>query len=146
MTSIAPPLSEQDLRTSGWEGYDAPGFTGEVGTLWTRREGDRVAVAMVTGQRHQNHLANTVHGGVLMTFADNALGTAVVHSLGAVLCSTVSLQTQFVSPGKIGEVLWCQPEVVRKGRRLVFVRGLICAGERVVATADGIWNILGAKA
>lgn len=145
MMPFTPPLTEHDLQASGWQSYDAPGFTGELGALWTFRDGDQVMVAMTTSQRHCNHLANTIHGGVLMTFADNALGTAVVHSLGAALCSTVSLQTQFVSPGKVGEVLWCQPEVVRKGRRLVFVRGLICAGDRTVATADGIWNILEAK-
>ena len=145
MTPFVPPTSEQQLSDEGWRTTASSGFTAEVGALWVRQDGEQVAVAMTTAERHCNHLAHTVHGGVLMTFADNALGFAVVHSLGAPRCVTLSLQTQFISPGKVGEVLWCRPEIVRKGRRTVFVRGLICAGDRTVASVEGIWSVLESK-
>jgi len=145
MIAFSPPASEQQLRDDGWQPVKAAGFSAELGTLWTFRHDDQLVVALPTAERHCNHLVNTVHGGVLMTFADNSLGLAVVQSLGEPRCATLSLQTQFISPGKVGEVLWCRPEIVRKGRRTVFVRGLICAGDRTVASIEGIWSVLEAK-
>jgi hypothetical protein len=49
---------------------------------------------------------------------------------------------QFVTAGNLGEFIEVRPEVVRKASSLVFMRGDVMAGSRVVATATGIWKIL----
>ena len=55
---------------------------------------------------------------------------------------TAQMQVQFVAAAKVGELITCQPEVVRKTSSLVFVRGLIEAGGRTVASADGMFKLL----
>ena len=98
-------------------------------------------MGLVLRDHHANSHMGTVHGGVVMTFADNAMGVGVVDAIGGQNCSTVSLQTQFVASAKVGEFLTCEPEVVRKTRNMVFVRGLVKSDDRVVATVDGIFKI-----
>jgi acyl-coenzyme A thioesterase PaaI-like protein len=36
-------------------------------------------------------------------------------------------------------------EAVRATKSIIFVRGQITVGERIVATADGVWKRLGAR-
>ena len=113
-----------------------------MGDLWSRDDGGNFTVGLLTEEKHCNHYPDTVHGGVLMTFADNALGFGVVRELGGTGCFTASLQTQFASSARIGDFLTCRPEIVRKTRSLVFVRGLLKVDDRVIASADGIWKVM----
>lgn len=140
---VGSTVDQAALLASGWQRVNSTGFVDYAGPFWQRRDGDQVAMGLVIEDHHTNSHLGTVHGGLVMTFADNALGLGVVAALGGALnCSTVSLQTQFVSAAKIGEFIICYPEIVRKTRNLVFVRGLIQVEDRVVATADGIWKVL----
>ncbi|VWX54849.1 PaaI family thioesterase [Novosphingobium sp. 9U] len=82
-----------------------------------------------------------VHGGALMTFADIALGVAVVDAIGAPNCSTAQLQYHFAAGVKVGSLLVCVPEVVRRTRRMVFTRGLFRVGDETVGSADAIYNV-----
>ncbi len=118
------------------------GFIGLSGPLWMRGSGEELAVGLLLDDRHSNNHLGTVHGGVLMTLADVGLGAGVYAALGGSNCVTVSLQTQFVSVARTGEFLVCQAEVIRKSRSIVFVRGLISVGDKVVASAEGIWKVL----
>ena len=79
-----------------------------------------------------------------MTFADIALGAGVAAAMAddRLNCATVSLQTQFVSVARIGEFISCKPEVIRKSKQLVFMRGLIQVGDKTIASAEGIWKLL----
>src|ERR1700760_2963696 len=66
-----------------------------------------------------------IHGGCLMTFADFALfmiGWKEFQGVGSV---TVSLNGEFVGPAKLGDLVEATGEVIRAGRSMVFIRGLI---------------------
>jgi len=129
------------LEAAGWASLEVGGFTGFAGAYWWRGAGSEAAIGFIAGEHHGNHIG-TVHGGMLMTFADVALGFGVVQALGAPRCATVQLTTQFIATAKLGEFITCRPEVIRQTDQLVFVRGLICVGDKVVASADGIWKVL----
>ena len=43
---------------------------------------------------------------------------------------------------EFGEFAEIEVEIVRATRSLVFLRGVMRVGDRVVATADGVWKIL----
>jgi acyl-coenzyme A thioesterase PaaI-like protein len=45
----------------------------------------------------------------------------------------------------MGGFLTCRPELIRRTSQIVFMRGLIKAGERTVASADGLWKLLDAE-
>ena len=57
--------------------------------------------------------------------------------------ATVQFDMQFVSAARMGDFVETRPEVVRRTAALVFMRGTLLAGTRVVATAQGVWKILG---
>ena len=97
----------------------------------------------VTEAQTNNHIG-TLHGGALMTFADMALGSSVVASLGEDRFKTVTtaLNTQFVSVAKVGDFVFCEPEIVSQKKKLLFVRGVIQTNERVIGNCDGIWSVL----
>ncbi|MYM63876.1 PaaI family thioesterase [Pseudomaricurvus sp. HS19] len=133
------------LEAEGWERVNvAEGFTGHVGPYWLKYSDHGVTVGLVVAARHTNNHLGTIHGGIVMSFADIGLGMGVVQSMGekARNCVTTSLNTQFVSVAKVGEFITIEPEVVRSGRHLVFVRGLIKTPEKSIASVEGIWKLL----
>jgi acyl-coenzyme A thioesterase PaaI-like protein len=129
------------LKAEGWRWIDAHGFSSIVGSIWLKGNGDDLLVGMLSTDRHANENLGTVHGGVLMTFADIAFGCAVAEAIGGVHCATVQLQLQFVASPTVGAFITCRPEVVRRTKVLVFLRGLISAEERTVGSADGLFRV-----
>ena len=136
------------LEENGWTSGVFDAFSSQLGPVWTRGRGadGELEVAFYATDAHTNGHLGTVHGGLLMTFADVSLGMKVGEVIGGPRCTTVSLQVQFVSAGQVGDFLVCCPEVVRRTRNLMFMRGLITVGDRPVATAEGIWKIWDAPA
>ena len=130
-----------DPAADGWEPVDDKGFLGLVGPTWRRLRDDRLEFAFRAEPKHAN-LRNVVQGGMLMTFADRALGRNSWRAAGEKPVATVEFNMQFVTAGKIGEVFEIRPELVRKTSSLVFIRGDVVCGTRTVATATGIWKIL----
>lgn len=134
-------MTPETLETEGWRCLDAAGFTGTVGPFWLLDQGEERTTGLFIEERHCNQYG-TIHGGVVTTFADIALGSGVAALLGdqRFNCVTASLQAQFISVAHVGEFISCKPEVLRRTKQMLFVRGLITVGERVIASADGIWK------
>lgn len=137
-------IDSQTLEAKGWTSISASGFTGLAGPFWSYGEGEDKTMGLLLEERHSNNHLGTVHGGVVMTFADIGLGSAVAAVMGEkrMGCVTVSLQTQFVSVARVGEFMTCQPEIVRASKQLLFIRGLIKVGDKTIASAEGIWKLL----
>ena len=136
-------MNEEQLSAEGWRRLPAVRYTAAVGPSWMKL----LDGSPIVGLQAQEHLGNDnlgiVHGGAIMTFADMALGCGVAYALGGKAnFVTAQMAVQFVAAANVGEFITCQPEVVRKTSSLVFVRGLIVAGERVVASCDGIFKLL----
>ena len=132
-----------DLAAAGWKTMPASDYPAMVGPFLARREGEGWRYAFVAEQRHMN-LGGVVHGGMLMSFADDALGATVWQSVGRKPCTTVQLNTQFIAPVRLGELVEVRAEVLRATRTVVFVRGALEVAGRTVVHADGVWKILGA--
>ena len=96
--------------------------------------------AFILDDRHTN-AAGIAHGGALLTFADAALGYALWTATDRAPCVTVSQQSNFLSPAKIGDLIACRPEVVRKTREIVFMRADFKAGDRIIFSATAVWKI-----
>ena len=133
-----------DPRGEGWELLADAGFIGLVGPSWGRGEGSEAAFAFVAEPRHAN-LLGVVQGGMLMTFADRALGIGAWNAAGNRACATVQFDMQFVSSARMDDFVELRPEVVRRTTSLVFMQGSLRAGPRVVAGAHGVWKVLGER-
>ena len=134
-----PDTPHFDPAAEGWDFEPESGFIGLVGPLWQQRSGLR-RFGFVADARHAN-LTGVVQGGMLMTFADRALGILAWEAAAAAVV-TVSFDMQFVGAGRIGSFITCEGEVVQRTRSLVFMRGLVQAGDRPVGIAQGTWKIL----
>ncbi len=138
-------MDADQLKAEGWTAFGAEGFSSYLAPYWVRGGNSEPEIGFIVDSRHANIHMGSLHGGALMTFADLGLGYGVGRALGGSNCSTAQLQLQFVAVAKIGEFVSCKPEIVRQTTRLIFVRGLIRAGERTIASADGIWKVFEEK-
>ncbi|MDN3564655.1 PaaI family thioesterase [Paeniroseomonas aquatica] len=134
-----------DPATTGWKRMQPDGYPGLIGPFWFKRDADGggFRYGFTAEARHLN-LGGVVHGGMLMSFADDVLGMTVWEAAGRKPCTTVQLSTQFIAPVKLGDYVVGRAEVLRTTRSVVFVRGLVSVGDRTIVHADGIWKILGA--
>lgn len=141
-----PTQAGFDPRAAGWKPLPAEDYPALIGPFWARREPGEVRAwryGFLAEKRHGN-LGGVVHGGMLMSFADDVLGMTVWEAAGRKPCTTVQLSTHFISPARIGEFVEGRAEVLRATRTVVFVRGLLTVGDRTVVSAEGVWKILGA--
>jgi acyl-coenzyme A thioesterase PaaI-like protein len=138
---------EQDLLAAGWEKIQTEGFTAHVGPFWRRVAGGDVEIGLIVEDRHCNSHMGTLHGGMVMTFADIALGSGAARRLGVPRFNgvTASLNTQFVAVAHVGEFISCKPEVIHQGKQMFFMRGLIITNSKVVASCEGIWKLISRK-
>ena len=126
---------------AGWraaEQFDP--FEAHLGPYFERMIDGAREFAFIVDDRHTNRQGVT-HGGALLTFADAALGYALWDATDRAPCVTVSQQSQFVASAVDGDLVTCKPELVRKTREIVFIRGDFRVGERIVFTASAVWRI-----
>jgi len=119
------------------------GFSAHAGNMYVRKpkDGHTLAFGFRVAPHHLNQ-GGVVHGGMLVTFIDHAMGAYVHTAAGRKPCSTISLDCNFVSPGKVGDWIECTGEIGRVTSSLVFMEGKLTANGRVVLQAKGIWKIL----
>ena len=125
----------------GWraaEQFDP--FEAYLGPYFERQQKGGREFAFIIDDRHTNAQA-VAHGGALLTFADAALGYALWDATDRAPCVTISQQSQFTSSAVSGDLVTCMPEIVRKTREIVFIRGDFKVGDKVVFTASAVWRI-----
>lgn len=140
MSEAADAGAERERE--GWIAMEDEGFIGLVGPLYHRPfDGGPVSrFRFFPEARHRNR-NEVVHGGMLMTFADRALGYTVRSGDLARRQVTVQLDFHFVRSAAIGEAVDFEGRVIRETRNFVFVDGTMSAGGQTVLTARGIWKI-----
>ncbi len=116
--------------------YDDP-FENLVGPLGYKVVDETISFAFRADERHGN-TGGTLHGGMLMTFADFALCLTAVWDQPGEKCVTVSCHSEFVAAGYPGDLIEAAGEVVRRTRSLTFVRGQVFTAERVLVNYSAI--------
>ena len=133
-----------DPAAAGWEPYRDEGFIGLVGPFWTRPSSSSLLYAFMAESKHHNR-RGVVQGGMLMTFADRSMGMTCWYANERQPQATVQLDMHFVDAVQVGEFVEAKCKVVRRTRSLIFMSAELVVGERVVATANGVWKTLGKR-
>ncbi|MEE8112708.1 MAG: fumarylacetoacetate hydrolase family protein [Acidobacteriota bacterium] len=118
-----------------------PPFTNYLGIKVERRGRGEAAATLPLADHHRNR-RGVVHGGVITTLLDTALGAAVIAAIPKEWwCATTSLSVQFLEGARDG-LLQATGRVARRGSRVAFAQGEIRdeAG-RVVAVGQGTWHL-----
>jgi uncharacterized protein (TIGR00369 family) len=138
-------MDEAAMEADGWRRLPTIRYSAALGPTFTKRIDGKITAALLAQEHLGNDNLGIIHGGAMMTFADMAMGIGVGYAMGGkATFVTAQLAVQFTAAAKVGELITCQPEVVRKTSSMVFVRGLIEAGGRTVASVDGIFKLLDA--
>jgi uncharacterized protein (TIGR00369 family) len=136
MSDVADRLPE------GAENISQAGFNRHAGPFYRLADDGEVRrFAFVVSDKHMN-AAGTVHGGLLMTFADIAMSRTSRLATGAKSCSTVSLSCDFMSPGRLGDLVEIRVRMTKRTRTLVFLASEIAARGEILMTAAGLWRIV----
>jgi len=135
---MEPPATATPDLPAGYRRFDYEDpFEDHVGPLGYKVAGGAISFAFRADGRHAN-TSGTLHGGMLMTFADYALCLTAVWDQPGEKCVTVSCNCEFVAAGAPGMLIEASGEVVRRTRALTFVRGQVFSGERVLLTCSAI--------
>ena len=123
------PIQETAGEFKDWLYWPSEAFEfGAAGPFYYKKIGDEYVSRFRATHKHLNG-GGTVHGGCLMTFADFslfAIATDHIDYYGV----TVAFTSEFLSAPKAGQLMEARGEVLKAGRSIIFVRGVI--------TADGV--------
>jgi uncharacterized protein (TIGR00369 family) len=144
VSEAAPRHTLDSLQAAGWEPFEKTGFIGLIGPLLFKTENGKTTYGFLADEKHENR-RGVIHGGMLAAFCDRALGAAARSTKEGLSVATIELGIHYVSAANVGELIEADCEVVRMTRSLAFMRGTLRAGDRVVATAEGLWKILTPK-
>jgi uncharacterized protein (TIGR00369 family) len=117
-------------------------FELHVGPAFARGEGLVRRYAFQVRAEHCN-MRGVVHGGMLMTLADMTLGQAVWDATDKAPSVTLNMQSQFLKSANVGDWIEVVPELTRRTRAFIFMRGDFTVGGEIVMTASSVWKLLG---
>lgn len=132
---------EKELLAGGWQrGADVP-FVTLIGPIWEREEEGGWRFGFLAQPKHRNR-RDVVHGGMLMAFADRALGLTGRRANNDQPQATIQLNFQFINAVHVGDFVEASCVVVRRTRFIIFMNATLTVGSELVGTATGIWKTL----
>lgn len=127
----------RDAKFRDWGG---PGLTlrDYLGIVMTKRGDGEVVLELDADERHLN-MSGIVHGGVLATMADSAIGLAVQTKidLETYFTTAAQLNISFMRAAQTGP-LKARGFVTTLGRRLAFGEAEVWQGDTLVAKGSGV--------
>jgi len=119
---------------------EAIGFAAANGPWFEKLDGERMIRAFRPGPQHAN-THGIVHGGMLAAFLDSAMGSTVSHVLNR-RCVTVRLTIDYLMPGRVGDWLQAEAELIGHDEQVAQVRGRLYGPRHEVLAAVGTFALL----
>lgn len=136
----------EPIETGEWAGWrkwggDEP-FEDHVGPFYTRSDDNGEWICGMRVQPKNLRSGGICHGGALVAFADYSLFLLAYDEIGNTDGVTVSLTTDFLAAAPAGSLLIARGGVLRKGRSLAFMRGVIEADGTPVLGFSGVVKLI----
>jgi uncharacterized protein (TIGR00369 family) len=141
---LATDVTEGEFK--GWKTWTEEPFEHDTAGPFYMRTDAQGQVAAFRAQRKHMNAGGVMHGGCLMTFADFALFAIANHGMEGVYGLTVAFTSEFLDGALEGELIEARGEVLRQGRSITFVRGLVTANGRPVLNFSGTIKLRKPKA
>lgn len=123
---------------AGWRTWPRAIFEFRSGPFYFRHDvNERIRCAFRVEKRHLNGMGST-DGGCLTTFADFSLFAFASRELGTALAVTVSLNAEFIEAAREGDLIEAEGDVVRAGRSLIFLRGVLRCKSQPLMIYSGV--------
>jgi uncharacterized protein (TIGR00369 family) len=127
-----------DLLAKGWLPIEDESFMATLGQAFQRSAGESIETAIQTDSRHQN-LAGTVHGGVIMTLVDRAIGINCRRVRADSPSATLTTTINFQRPARTGSLLIATCRIRKSGRTMIFAEADVTADDALIASASAIF-------
>jgi len=114
-----------------------------IGPVYSKGEGEDLVLGLRVEKKHCN-MRGALHGGILATLADVALGYTIAFSTSPPTgLITTNLSLDFAGTAKIGDWIEARVDVQKKGSRLAFANCYINAGEERIVRASAVFLVAG---
>lgn len=124
---------------AGWKTYiGGDPFEDHAGPFYWKTEADGRPVCAFRAERKHMNGGGSMHGGCIMTFADYCLFVIARDALNDSHSVTATFNGEFVGGAPVGALVEGRGEVVKAGRSMVFVRGLITTGGEPVMSFSAV--------
>lgn len=100
----------------------------------------KAEIVVNTAENHANP-QGLVHGGLIMSAADSAMGNAI-RSLGIKMV-TVDCTTSFLAEAEFGKDIIAVGEVIKSGRNIFFAEARVWCEKKLIATAKATFFKIG---
>jgi len=122
------PTRETQGEFKDWLTWPGEEFEfGVAGPFYFKKIGDEYVSRFRAASKHMN-AGGAMHGGCLMTFADFALFAIAADHI-EYYGVTVAFTSEFLSGPRPGQLMEARGDVLRAGKSIVFVRGIITADD-----------------
>ena len=122
---MLPGETVTDGEFEGWSTWPDEPFEHDTAGPFYFRVDDQGPVAAFRAKRKHMNKGGVVHGGCLMAFADFSLFAIAHDKLDGEYGVTVAFNSEFLSGPTEGAWVEARGEVLRSGKSIIFVRGLI---------------------
>ena len=139
MTHAPAPF---DPAAQGWKRLDFAGFAAFIGPFWGKEVDGAHLVGLLTEARHANR-NGTVHGGVLLSLADQAFALGTTAASDTRARATIQLNLQFIRAVTPGSFVVARSVLQRQTRSMAFMSGELLVDDEIVASGTGVWKLIG---
>ena len=117
-------------------------FLETIGPLYSVGSGATLMIGMRVQEKHTN-ARGTLHGGVLASIADIALGYGLGTSTNPPTSMvTASLSVDFAGSAQIGDWVQTSLDIQKIGSRMAFANVYFSVGNQRIARASGVFLVL----
>ena len=131
------PESENRNSAEIWHELVGEPFDDLVGPFQHRQLADGSVVCRFQSSGKNTNGLGILHGGALMTFADYSLFVTGKAATSREMV-TVSVTADFTGSASAEDEIEARCEVVKKGRSLVFMRGMLSSSSGPIMSFSGI--------
>lgn len=135
-------MNDPDFPGPGWETYDSSSpFSAPFGRMYQKFEPDGVCRRAFRARLAHTNGLGIVHGGMLASFIDALMGTAVLRASRSTAL-TVRLATEYISIARPGNWIEGRSWVTRQTGSEAYVEAEAHVGGRPLIKAQGVFKIM----
>jgi uncharacterized protein (TIGR00369 family) len=110
--------------------------------LYSKRTENAVIIGLRLAKPHTNG-RGLIHGGLIATLADNAMGHSCGQRLGGTSSLvTIGLAVDFVDTAQVGQWLAVETDVIKTGSTICFAQCLVKADDVIIARANATFRVV----
>ena len=109
--------------------------------LYSRKDGEALVIGLWSGRQHTN-ARGFVHGGVIASLADNAMGLSCASGIADQGLVTVSLTIDFLGTARQGQWVEFRTRILKVGTTLCFAQCLVTADADLCARANATFRVV----